>query len=105
MPLGNWIMLDTGETGRFHFTDHSIQNRTITDPITGGATSRNTLVLEVDEFDGKAVAAKYSTMAEKHFAQFEPYLGDKSYRDFTFVITPIGDGFRRTWSFQVLPRE
>jgi len=105
MVLENYVILQTGVPGRLHFTDHVIMARTITDPITGGPTRRNVLIFEVDQFNGKEVAAKYSIMAEKHAGQFEPYLTDKSYRAYDFVITPVGEGFRRTWSVQVLPRK
>ena len=105
MVLENYVILTTGVPGRLHFTDHVIMARTITDPITGGPTTRNVLIFEVDQFNGKSVAAKYSIMAEKHASQFVPYLDDKSYRDYDFIITPVGEGFRRTWSMQVLPRK
>lgn len=105
MVLENYVILETGVPARLHFTDHVIQRRTITDPITGGPATRNVLIFEVDEFNGKPVAAKYSIMAEKHAGQFEPYLADKSYRAYDFQITAVGEGFRRTWSLQVLPRK
>jgi len=105
MVLENYVILTTGVPGRLHFTDHVIMSRTITDPITAGPTKRNVLIFEVDQFNGKTVAAKYSIMAEKHAGQFEPYLADKSYRDFDFIITPVGEGFRRYWSVQKLDRE
>jgi len=105
MVLENYVILETGVPGRLHFFDHVIQARTITDPITGGPATRHVLIFEVDQFNGKEVAAKYSIMAEKHAGQFKPYLDDKSYRDYDFVITPVGEGFRRSWSLQVLPRK
>jgi hypothetical protein len=42
-------------------------------------------------------------MVEKHAGQFLPYLGDKSYRDYEFVVTKTGEGFRTSWSVQVIP--
>ena len=104
MVLENYVILETGIPARLHFYDHAIQKRTITDPITGGATTRQVLVLEVDRLNGREVAAKYSTMAEKHAGQFSAYLADKSYRDYDFVITKSGEGFRTSWSVQVIPK-
>jgi len=105
MVLENYVILQPGVPGRLHFSDHIIMKRTITDPITGGPTARNVLIFEVDEFNGKPATAKYSIMAEKHAGQFAAYLDDKSYRDYDFIITPVGEGFMRTWSLQVLPRQ
>ncbi len=103
MVLENYVILRTGVPARLHFYDHAIQKRTITDPVTGGPATRQVLVLEVDRLNGKEVAAKYSTMAEKHAGQFLPYLGDKSYRDYDFLITKTGEGFRTSWAVQVIP--
>lgn len=105
MVLENYVILETGVPARVHFTDHAIQRRTTTDPLTGEPTTRNVLVFEVDELNGRAVFAKYSIMAEKHAGQFKPYLEDKSYPNYDFVITKIGEGFRTSWSLQVLPRK
>ena len=104
MVLENYILLETGIPARLHFTDHAIQKRTVTDPLTGAPTTRNVLVLDVDRVNDRDVTAKYSIMAEKHAGQFKPYLEDKSYRDYDFVITRSGEGFRTAWSVQVIPR-
>jgi len=66
MVLENYVMLETGVPARLHFSDHVIQRRTVTDPITGGPTIRNVLVFDVDLLNGRDAAAKYSIMAEKH---------------------------------------
>lgn len=105
MVLENYVLLETGVPARVHFIDHVIQRRTVTDPITGGPATRNVLVFDVDLLNGREVAAKYSIMAEKHAGQFSAYLADKSYRDFDFLITRTGEGFRTSWSLQVLPRK
>jgi len=104
MVLQNYVILEPGVPARLHFTDHRIMTKTITDPITGEGVIRRTLVFDVDELNGEKVAAQYSIMSEKHASQFEPYLEDKSYRDYDFVITVQGEGFQRSWSVQVLPR-
>jgi len=104
MVLENYVILETGVPARLHFTDHVIQRRTVTDPITGGATTRNVLVFDADSLNGREVAAKYSVMAEKHAGQFSAYLEGKVYRDYDVVITKSGEGFRTSWSIQFLPR-
>ena len=75
----------------------------ITDPLTGGPGSRNALVFDVDRMDGRPVGAKYSTMSEKHAAQFEPYLPDKRYRSYDFTIIRTGEGFRTSYSLTAIP--
>jgi len=104
MVLENYVILETGVPARLHFTDHVTQRRTTTDPLTGQPTTRNVLVFDVDRLDGREVFAKYSIMAEKHAGQFGPYLPDKSYRGYDFLITKTGEGFRTSWSLQVIPK-
>ena len=101
--LENYVILETGIPTRLHFTDHVIMKRTITDPITGEAATRNVLVLEVDRMDGRPVTAKYSTMSEKHATQFEPYLEGKVYRGHEFTIPRTGEDFRTAYSMAVIP--
>jgi hypothetical protein len=101
--LENYVMLETGIPTRLHFTDHRIQRRTVTDPVTGEPASRNVLVLDVDRMDGRPAVAKYSTMSEKHAMQFEPYLEGKRYRDYEFTITRTGEGFLTQYSVSVVP--
>ena len=103
MVLQNIVMLVNDKPSRLHLADHSIEPRTITDPVTRRPGVRNVLVFEVDRLDGAAVQAKWSTMAEKLAMQFEPYLRDKSYRDYEIVITQSGEGFMRRWSVQFIP--
>jgi hypothetical protein len=104
MVLENYVILQTGIPSRVHFFDHVIVARTVTDPGTGAPATRRVLVFEVDKLDGRDVAAKYSIMAEKHAGQFAPYLADKSYRGYDFVITKNGEGFLTSWSVKVIPR-
>lgn len=104
MVLENYVILETGVPATLHFTDHVIQRRTVTDPLTGEPATRNVLVLDVDYLNGRSVAAKYSIMAEKHASQFAPYLPEKGYRDYFFTITKTGEGFRTSWSVQALPK-
>jgi hypothetical protein len=103
MVLQNNIILQDGVPARLHITDHRIERRTITDPTTLGSVIRNTLVLNVDRLDGRAVEAVLSTMAEKLALLFEPYLKDKSYRSYEVIITQKGEGFQRRWTVQFIP--
>jgi hypothetical protein len=103
MVLENYVILETGVPARVHFTDHIIEKRTITDPSTGLPATRNVLIFEVDRLNFKEVSAKYSTMSEKHALQFQPFLSERVYRDYDFVITKIGEGFRTSWSVQTIP--
>ena len=102
--LVNHVILENGIPTRLHFTDHRIEARTITEPVTGRPAIRQVLALIVDTLDGRPVSAEFSTMAEKLAGQFEPYLGDKSYRGYDFTITQFGEGFTRSWSVKVTPR-
>ena len=104
MVLQNFVVLQPGIPAKLHFTDHTIAPRTITDPLTGVPTTRNTLQLIVDTLNDRPVLATYSTMAEKHAQQFAPYLPNKTYVKYDFTITMTGEGFRRSWSVQVTPR-
>ncbi len=103
MVLQNTIILENDKPARLHFTDHAIERRTINDPTTGRPAFRNVLVFDVDRLNGAPVMAKWSTLAEKLALQFQPYLADKSYRNYEVIITQRGDGFTRTWSTQFIP--
>ena len=105
MVLQNYVMLETGIPARMHFTDHNIVVKEITDAITGGGTTRNALVFEVDHLNGKQVRAQFSTLAEKLAIEFKPYLDDKSYRNYDVVITRHGSQFRTSYTVQFLPRK
>lgn len=103
MVLQNIVLLVNDKPSRMHFTDHTIEARTITDPVTRKPKPVNTLVFDVDRLDGQAVGAKWSTIAEKLALKFQPYLNDKSYRNYEIIITQTGDGFRRDWAVQFIP--
>lgn len=76
----------------------------VTHLVTRIPSSRNVLIFDVDTMDGRAVSAKYSTMSEKHAAQFEAYLEDKKYRDFDFTIVRTGEGFLTRYSVTAIPK-
>ncbi len=101
MVLQNYVILKEGIPTRLHFTDHEIQSREITDPLTKLPKTVRALVLTVDQLDGRAVDARYSTISEKHAMIFSPYLGDKSYKNYDFIITQVGHGFTREYQVKV----
>ena len=104
MVLQNYVILEDGVPAKLHFWDHHLERRTITDPATGAPVIRTVLVLEVDTLNDRPVAARLSTMAEKLADKFSAYLPDKSYKGYDFVITQMGEGFRRSWTVKVIPR-
>lgn len=104
MVLRNIVELVNDVPARVHIIEHTIDRRTITDPGTGRPTIREVLVMDVDELDGRPVAAKWSTMARNLADKLGPYLTDKRYRAYTFVVTQSGEGYTRRWSVQAIPR-
>ena len=105
MPLGNIVILEEGIPERMHFKNARIEARDITDVQTGQPTVRNALVFDVDEHNGAPARATFSTLAEKLYAKLEPYLKDKAYLNYDFVITKTGKGYRTTFPMMVLPRQ
>ena len=103
MVLQNYVVLQNDVPARVHFTDHRIEDRTITSPDTLRPTIKRTLIFEVDRLNGLPVQAILSTMAEKLASQFLPYLDKKLYTSYEFVITQRGDGFLRKWTVQAIP--
>lgn len=93
MVLENWVKLAPGVPVRLHFVDHRIVERQITDPIRGVPTTRRSLIFYVDERDGRSVDMMYSVVSEKHASDFEGYLPDKSYVNYTFTIIKDAPGF------------
>lgn len=102
--LENYVILSNEVPARLHFYDHAIVRKDITDPVTLKPASRQSLVFEVDELDGKPVIAKFSVMAQKLASMFGPYLPDKSYTAKNFVITKTGEGFLTSWNVTAIPR-
>jgi hypothetical protein len=103
MVLQNYVELEEGVPARLHFFNHALVTKTITDSITREPALRNTLVFDVDRLDGREVNSKLSIMADKFADKFAPYLDDKSYRNYDFLITFNGSGFRRTYTVQAIP--
>ena len=103
MPLGNIVILTADTPERMHFTDHVIATRDITDPLTGRPGVRKVLEFNVDKLNGVAVDAKFSTMAEGLYGQFEAFLVGKLYRGYEFIVTRRGSGYRTKYTVDKLP--
>ena len=103
MVLQNYVILQPDVPTRLHFRDHALQRKTITDPATLQPAGRMTLVFDVDRLDGREVESKLSIMAEKFASLFQPYLADKSYVNYDFIVTVTGEGFRRQFTVQPVP--
>lgn len=103
MVLQNYVILVPGKPSRMHFTDHEVVVKTITDPVSGRPKPINALVFTVDTLEGRPVVAYYSTVSQKHAQDFAPYLPDKKYTHYDFIILMMGEGFRREYQVQVIP--
>ena len=101
MVMTNYITLTPGVPTRLHFSRYEQRVITRTDPQTGRDGQVNALRFDVDEIDGRSVVAIYSTLSDKHKADFLPYLEGDRYRRYDFIVTVDGVGFRR--EYQVTP--
>ncbi|MDR7492445.1 MAG: hypothetical protein QN122_13490 [Armatimonadota bacterium] len=102
--LQNFVRLEPGESKRLHFVDHAIAPRDIRDPVTGLVRPVRTLVFIVDMEDGVPVQKTFSVTASRLAAEFAPFLTDRLYRAFDFVITKHGSGFGTTYTVVRVPR-
>jgi len=87
-----------------HFTDDYYVEREIADKETGKPKRIKSLVFWVDELGGEDVARTFSILSQKLAAHFEPFLKDKEYTRYDFIITQIGDGFMKDWNVQPIRR-
>jgi len=85
-------MLTPGVLKSVHFTDHKIERRVITDPITRASRTVESLLFVVDEEDGRATSRTYSILSQKHASEFAGYLEGRKYRDYTFQIIKDAPG-------------
>lgn len=102
--LSNYISLAPGVPTRMHFTDDYYIERVIADKETGKPKRIHSLVFWVDELGGEDVARTFSILSQKLAAHFEPFLKDKEYTKYDFIVTQIGDGFLKDWNVQVIKR-
>ena len=104
MVLMNYVALVAGVPTRMHFTDDYNIERTIADKETGKPKRIKSLVFWVDELNGEDVARTFSVLSQKLAAHLEPFLKDKRYEGYDFIITQIGEGFLKDWNVQVIKR-
>ena len=102
--LMNYIALVPGVPTRMHFTDDYWVDREIADRETGKPKRIRSLVFWVDELNGEDCARTFSILSQKLAAHFEPFLKDKRYMGYDFIVTQIGDGFLKDWNVQVIQR-
>lgn len=104
MVLMNYIALAPGVPTRMHFTDDYYIEREIADRETGKPKRIRSLVFWVDELEGAPCARTFSVLSQKLQAHFEPFLKNKGYLPYDFIITAIGDGFMKDWNVQPIKR-
>lgn len=102
--LSNYIRLVPGLPTRMHFTDDYIVDREIADKETGKPKRIKSLVFYVDEVNGEPDSRTFSILSEKLAQHMTPYLPDKQYGSYDFIITQIGEGFLKDWNVQVIKR-
>ena len=102
--LMNYIALAPGVPTRMHFTDDYEVDRTIADAETGKPKRIHSLIFQVDELNGEDVSRTFSILSQKLRAHFEPFLKDKRYEGYDYIVTQIGDGFMKDWNVQVIKR-
>lgn len=102
--LMNYVALVPGVPTRMHFTDHYFIDREIADRETGKTKPIHSLVFWVDTLGGEPCARTFSILSQKLAAHFEPFLKDKSYIGYDFIVTQMGKGFYKDWNVQVILR-
>jgi hypothetical protein len=102
--LMNYVALVEGTPTRLHFTDDYMVDRDITDPVTKKPKRVTSLVLQVDEVNGKPDSRTFSVLSQQLASQLQPYLAGKAYRNWTFEITKVGGGFTARFQMKVEPR-
>uniref|UniRef100_A0A6M3M7N6 Uncharacterized protein n=2 Tax=viral metagenome TaxID=1070528 RepID=A0A6M3M7N6_9ZZZZ len=102
--LMNYVALVPGVPTRMHFTDHYYIDREIADKETGKPKTIKSLVFWVDELGGEDSARTFSILSQKLAAHLEPFLPNKEYTRYEFIITQIGEGFLKDWNVQPILR-
>jgi hypothetical protein len=104
MVLQSYVEIKPGVPARMHFVDHWVETITATDPVAGRPLPKRRLRFAVDELNGQATTTYWSTMSQKLAAVFEPFLVDKKYRDYDFIVTLQGSGWQTEYQVQPVPR-
>lgn len=85
-----------------HFTDHYKITREILDKESGKLKQVESLVFWVDRLEGVECARTFSVLSQKLEAHLTPFLKEKGYTKYEFIITEIGSGFYKDWNVQVI---
>lgn len=102
--LMNYVRLEPGIPTRMHFTDDYLVDREIADKETGRPKRVKSLVFWVDSLEGEPCARTFSVLSQKLSAHFDPYLKNKEYTRYDFIITQMGGGYLKDWNFQPILR-
>jgi len=102
--LMNYVKLEPGIPVRMHFTDDYLIDRTILERESGKEKKVKSLVFQVDELEGEDCNRTFSILSQKLAAHFEPFIKDKRYMDYDFIITKMGDKFYTDWNVQTILR-
>jgi hypothetical protein len=101
--LDNVVRLVAGVPKELHFTDHSLGPVEMADPVTAVVRAVQTLAFVVDIEDGSPVNKLYYVTSDRHAQDFAPYLADRSYVGYTWIITRRGEGLQARWTVARIP--
>ncbi|MEM1518181.1 MAG: hypothetical protein QW789_03555 [Nitrososphaerota archaeon] len=82
----NWVIIKPGERKTLHFYDHAVIEREIIDPVIGKPKRVQSLTFFVDQEDGVKVDKMFSVVSMKLAQQLAPYIPEKKYIKYIFVI-------------------
>jgi len=100
----NYVKLEPGVPTRVHFTDEYWLDRQIMDKESGKLKWVKSHVFWVDELNGEPAARSFSILSEKLDGHMKPFLPDKRYEGYDFIITEMGAGYYKDWNFQPIKR-
>lgn len=104
MVLMNYIRLVPGVPTRTHFTDWYFIVSEIMDRESGKTKPVKRLTFWVDELNGETVARTFSVLSKKLVSHFVPYLKNKDFINYDFIVTAMGDGYYTDWNIQTIRR-
>jgi len=104
MVLQNFIVLQNDTPAVIHAVDHAFVDKDIMDPLTRKPKTVTTLEFQVDSLNGEPVNTSWSVISEKLASMLEPFLEDRRYRNFNFIVTKRGSGFMTDFEFRAVPR-
>ena len=93
LGLENWVKLPVGKVVCMRFRDYRVTSRQITDPLFNVPRTVDSLVFLVSHVDGKPVDKTFSVVSETLSQEFEDYLADGSYKNYTWCLVKDGAGF------------